>query len=106
MEPATVLSHSQELTNSSYPEPDQSNPWTLSVVILSSHLRLGLSLGFFPSVLPTKTFYAPLQSPYVLHAPPISFFLIWSPELCLVKNRDNKAPQYVVFSTPLSPRLT
>ena len=36
--------------------------------------------------------------PYMLHAPPISFF-IWSPEY-LASNTDHEAPHYVVFSTP------
>ena len=34
----------------------------------------------FPQVFPTKTLYIPLLFPYVLHAPPISLFSIWSPE--------------------------
>jgi hypothetical protein len=34
-----------------------------SVLILSTHLRLGLPSGLFPSVLPTKTLYTPLSSP-------------------------------------------
>jgi hypothetical protein len=41
---------------------------------------LGLQSGLFSSGFPTKTLYAPLLSPYVLHVLPISFFLIWSPE--------------------------
>jgi hypothetical protein len=40
--------------------------------ILPLHLRL--PSGFFPSGFPTKTLYAPLLPPCVLHAPPISFF--------------------------------
>jgi hypothetical protein len=44
----------------------------LSQVILSTHLCLGLPSGLFPSGLTTKTLYAPLLSPYVLHLPPIS----------------------------------
>ena len=50
--------------------------WT-SILMLSSHLLLGISSGLFPSRLPTKTVRAPLLFPYVLHAPPISFFFIW-----------------------------
>ena len=40
-------------------------------------------------------------SPYVLHALPISVFLIWSSEWYLVRNTEHKAPPYAVFSTPL-----
>jgi len=46
------------------------------VLILSSHLRLGLPSVTFPSGLPTKPLYAPLLSPYMPHAPPISLILI------------------------------
>ena len=49
-----------------YPEPHQSNPcpphltsWR-SILILSSHLHLGLPIGLFPSGFPTKILYAPL----------------------------------------------
>ena len=34
-----------------------------SILILSSHLRLGLPSVLFPSVFPTKTLYTPLLSP-------------------------------------------
>ena len=33
-----------------------------------------------PTIYLTKTLYAHLLSPYVPHAPPISFFSIWSPD--------------------------
>ena len=33
-----------------------------SILILSTHLRLGLPIGLFPSGFPTKTLYAPLSS--------------------------------------------
>ena len=44
---------------------------------------------FFPHVFPTKTLYTPLFSPYVLHASPISFLSIWSPEKYLVRCTDH-----------------
>jgi hypothetical protein len=40
----------------------------------------------------------------LLHAPPISVFLTWSPEWYLVRSTEHKAPCYAVFSTPLLPR--
>jgi hypothetical protein len=42
--------------------------------------------------------------PYMLHVTAISFFSIWSPARYLVSSTDHKAPHYVVFSPPLSPR--
>ena len=42
-----------------YPHPTS---WR-SVLILSTHLRLGLPSGLFPSGFHTKTLYAPLSSP-------------------------------------------
>ena len=42
-----------------YPHPTS---WR-SVLILSTHLRLGLPSGFLPSDFPTKTLYIPLSRP-------------------------------------------
>jgi len=49
------------------------------ILILYSHLRLGLPSGLFPSGFLTKPLYKPLPSPCALHVPPISFFSILSP---------------------------
>ena len=44
---------------STYPHPTS---WRSSL-ILSTHLRLGLPSGLFPSGFPTKTLYTPISSP-------------------------------------------
>ena len=69
-----------------------------SILILSSHLCLGLQSSLFPSGFPAKTMYTNLSTP------PISFFSILSPESNLVRITDHKASHYVVFSTLLLPR--
>jgi hypothetical protein len=63
MEPKDSLPHSQQPAICPYREPVRStpcpNPTSLrSILILSSHLRLGLTSGLVPSHLPTKTLYA------------------------------------------------
>jgi hypothetical protein len=42
----------------------------------------------------------PLSFPSALHAPPISFSILW-PLQYWVRNTDHEAPHYEVFSTPL-----
>jgi hypothetical protein len=43
------------------------------------------------------------SSPCMPHALPISVFMTWSPEWCLVRSTEHKALCYAVFSTPLLP---
>jgi hypothetical protein len=71
MEPEGSLPHPQELSTCPYPELDQSSPHR-PILILSTHLRLGLPSGLFPSGSPINKLYAFLFSPFVLYAPPIS----------------------------------
>ena len=51
-----------------------------SILILSSHLRLGPQLVSFLQVSPPKPCIHLSSLPYAIHAPPISFFSILSPE--------------------------
>ena len=67
-------------TRSILPMPPPNPTSSRSVLILSSHLRLGPRSCLLPWGFPTKTLYTPFLSTYVLHVPPISFFSIWSPE--------------------------
>ena len=65
MEPESSLPHSQASANCPYPGPAQSSPHThipppawRSILILPTHLRIGLPSGLFLSGFPTKTLYA------------------------------------------------
>jgi hypothetical protein len=89
-----------------------------SILILSSHLRLGLPSGLFPSGFLTKTVYTSLPYPSELHVQPISFFsilsphnsgwgvqvielliMMFSPHLCyLVPLRPKYSPQHPVLT--------
>ena len=75
-----------------YPHPTS---WR-SILILSTHLHLGLSSGLFPSGFPTKTLYTPSSHPYAPHAQLISFFSILSPEQYWVRSTNHLAPRYAI----------
>ena len=55
-----------------YPHPTS----CISILILSTHLSLGLPIGLSPSGFPTKTLYTPSPHPYAPRVQPISFFSI------------------------------
>ena len=96
MEPEGSLPYSPVPATCPYSEPDLSSPcptsnsWR-SLLILSSHLCFCLPSDLHPSGFPTKTLYTTLFSPYVLHAQPIAFFSILSPEQYWVSSTDHSA---------------
>ena len=67
-----------------------------SILILFTHLRLGLPSGLFPSGFHTKTLYTPSPQPNAPHAQPISFFSILSPPQYWVRSTDHLAPRYAI----------
>ena len=92
-----------------------------SILILFSHLRLGLPSGFFPSGSPIKTLYTPLLSPICATCPahliPLFFitrtilgeeYRLLSSSLCsflyspcyLVPLRSKYSPQHHIFKHP------
>jgi hypothetical protein len=71
-EPEFVLLFSQERASDLCSEPDESQPATLTdILILSSNLCLDLTSGLFPLGLQTEILYAFLVYSWVLHVPPI-----------------------------------
>ena len=75
-------------------------PSWCSILILSTHLRLGLPSGLLPSGFPSKTLYTHISSPYTPHAQPISFFSMLSSAQYWVRSTNHLAPRYATSSIP------
>ena len=106
MEPEGLLRHSQE--PSPVPLLSQIDPVHAPSHFSNIHFNITFSstpgsCNLSPS--PRCLHQNPVcTSPYMLDALPNSVFLIWSPELYLVRSTNHKASHYVVFSSPLLPR--
>jgi hypothetical protein len=70
--PASILSHLNPVI------PPHPTSWR-SILILSSHLYLGLASGLFPSGFPIKTLYMPLPSPSELMPRPYNSSWFYHP---------------------------
>jgi len=78
-----------------------------SILVLSSHLRLGLPSGHFPSGLPAKSLHTSLLSP-IRATCRASLYSIWSLEQYCVSSTDHWAPHHMFFLSfylvPLRPK--
>ena len=97
--PPPVISWASPI-QSIYPHPTS---WR-SVLILPTHLYLGLPSGLLPSGFPSKTLYTPSPHPYAPHAQPISFFSILFPTQYWVRSTNHLALRYAISSIPPLPR--
>ena len=68
-----------------------------SIFILFSRLSLGLPIGLFPSGSPPNPCIRLSSHPYTLHAPPISFFSILSPEQYWASSTELQIYSYCVL---------
>jgi hypothetical protein len=103
MEPEDSLPHSQELCICPYPEPDQSSPHhpihlSKSILMLSTHLCLGLPSVLFPCDFPTNNLYTFLFSP--IHATYLARLILLDFILLIILGEEYKSrPCFAVLST-------
>jgi len=107
MEPEGSLPHSQVPATYAYPEPARSSPYPHILLPEDPTIYAWVSqVVSFPQASLPKPCVRHSSRPYALHAPPISFFSILSPEQSLLSSTDNSAPHYaLIFFNPKSIQL-
>ena len=108
MEPEGLLLHIQGPATCPYLEQDRSSPCPhltslRSILVLSSHLHLGLPICFLLSGFPAKILCAPLLSPIPPTCPTHLSLIDLITRIVLVRSTEYKTPCYVVFSSSLLP---
>jgi len=100
MEPEGSLPHSQVAASSIQSKLPHPTSW-ISILILSSHLRLGLQSGLVPSGFPTKSLYMPLLSPTSAKCPAHLILLDFVTQKLLGEQYRSLSSSLRIFSTPL-----
>ena len=112
MEPEGSLPYSQQSATCPYPETDQSSTCTIPLLqhrllILFSHVSLGLPSGFFLSGFPTKTPDKPILSPMHATYPAYLILLYLITQTIFVEQYQSISYSlYIFLHSPLRPKYS